>query len=493
MIESSKMKSVIRSVFFPTLAYYAATCLVPNKISFVIVTLGYIAVLWRMTNDFRTALGASYIALSLFVIGKTFEIELISARDLAIPWRPFGISADVLVTFQDAAVIGMALYITFGLWRKTFQYTRSRLLEFLLFLYPVITIIVTYIGSVRPEISFLHALFTLKPILVYYFFASNPHFSVRRVLDIFAAGLCLEAAVVTGQMMRNGPLGLLIEPIYNYIVIDKSYEVVQLIRYGGTYMHANALAHGLLIPLTAFVPFLVYRYEEYGKRFVLCFAAGFAVLAVTMSRSAWISFGVGIGTFIVLARHFWQYRVRFSYVFDVFGTWVAVVCIFAFGVFVTPRVMSTVHTMDPYGSVETRVLLLRAYSELIRTHPLSGVGLEMDVYTGYLRSLVRGDPKIDSPNRSVLQYFPEPVHNGLLRLAVQTGVLATAVYIGIYAVLFHIAFTHMRRVRKAPERLISLSLVCMVIVAFVNSMMQPILPDVALLAALTSIYTQKSI
>jgi len=493
MIESSKMKSVIRSVFLPTLIYYAATCLVPNKISFIIVTLGYVAVLWRMTNDFRVALGSSYIALSLFVIGKTFEIELISARDLAIPWRSFGISADVLVTFQDAAVIGMASYMAFGIWKKTYQYTRNRLLEFLLFLYPVVTIIVTYIGSVRPEISFLHVLFTLRPIIVYYFFVSIPHFSVRRVWDIFAAGLCLEAAIVAGQMMRNGPLGLLIEPIYNYIVIDKSYEVVQLIRYGGTYMHANALAHGLLIPLTALVPLLVYQDDRHGKRLVLCFVAGFAVLAVTMSRSAWISFGAGIGTFIVLAQYLWQYRVRFSYFLDVFGTWAAIVCIFIFGVFVTPRIISTVHTMDPYGSVETRVLLLRAYSELIRTHPLFGVGLEMDVYTGYLQSLVRGDPKIDSPNRSVLQYFPEPVHNGLLRLMVQTGIVATAVYIGVYAVLFRIAFIHMRRVRKVPERLISLSLVCMVIVAFINSMMQPILPDVALLAALTIIYTHRSI
>lgn len=491
MIESSEMKSPARALFLVTLCYYVALALSPQKLILAVVSVGYIVVARRVMGTFRNALGGLYIALMPIIVGKTFVIDLISERSLSIVGRPFGISADITIMLGDFVIACMAVILVADAFGRTATSMRVWWLEMLLFLYPCVMILVALVSSAFPEISVLHGMLTVRPLVLYYFFVSLVSFRPVWVLSLVAAGIWLETTLVFGQMLISGSLGLIIEPIANYISVDLSREAAGLLRYNGTYMHANALGNALILPLFMLLPVLFSRYGGFYKVLVLSLFLGLATLVLTMSRSSWIAFGLAAFIFIVLAR---KRGHTLSLTYFLSGNARYVIGIFLVGaVFVaTPRLISTVNSGAEYGSVETRILLLREYSQLIATDPLFGVGLEMDVYTAYLKSLVRGDAKIDSPNRSVLQYFPEPVHNGFIRLLVQTGLIGTLSYGVVFVGLFWLIWKHLYQRTSKREMLMSLSLACVFVGMFTNSMMQPILPDLQQLVIFTIIYTSRS-
>lgn len=471
-----------------TLLFYGSLLFAPHKVVMFFLCFVYFFVLWRLMRDFRQAMMTLYLTLAPIIVGKLFAIDLVSAQELNIIGRDFGIAADIMITVSDLIVVCMGIVLVAERIRGTLSYRKFPLLEACLFLYPVGSIVATIAGSVRPEISIFHAFFAVRPLIIYYFFASSQSIPLKTAIAAGAGWLFFETFMVGIQILRGGSLGLVIEPIANYVSVDLSLEAGRLLRYGGTYMHANALANALLVPIFMVLPVIFYPFEKKGKWFAACLFFGLLTLVLTMSRSSWLSLGAALVFCYYFAKRLWGYvfvlRVKLSVLQRAMVTMGMITLV----LLMMPRLLSTVSTGGLYGSWETRVLLLEEYLQPIGIYPYFGVGLEMDVYHQYLRSLIYGDRDIDSPNRAVLLYFPEPVHNGFLRLIVQAGIVGAFPYIAVYGLLFHLAWKNMKQASAEPHRLLALSLVGMFVAAGVNGFLQPILPDLPLLTALTMLY-----
>ncbi len=488
------MKLSQRTLFSVTGLYYVALLLMPDTKTLVAVSVLFFLFLWKLFGSLRIALGSIYLMLLPIAVGKKIPIEFLSPLDLDILGRSYGISADVIISLPDIVIAGMGIVLVLSALRGTLVYRRDRWLELLLFLYPVATILATLFGSVHPEVSILHSLFTVRPLILYYFFASFSGITPLTAITFMSAGVVFESFVVGGQVVRGGPLELAVEAYRGYISIDSSAEAgTGLLRYAGTYEHANVLAHALLVPLTLLLPTLFYRYGNMGKILSACFFVGLGALAWTMSRSAYVGLGVGVGIFFFIAEKIWHYRLTMVHIRTALTRGMIAAIIIGIGAIMLPRITSSWVTGNAYGSWETRMLLLREYKETIAQHLVNGVGLGMDVYYQYQRSFIAGDPQLDSPNRSVLQYFPEPVHNGFIRLLVQVGLLGTVAYSIVFVRLFLLTIMRVRSKRGQGGRLLGLSLVITYIAVFINSMAQPLLPDLQFFVVLTMIYAHNRV
>ncbi len=492
MIESGKMKLPPQAYFVSVLLYYGAVVMAPHKLIVTAFSVVYVLFLWRKLGDFKQALMAMYLVLIPIQVGKKIPIELISVQELDIPGRAFGVGADITILLSDIVVLCMAIVLVVYGARKQLNQTYNGWIPGLLFLYPILTITATLLGSFRPEISLFHALFTVRPFILYYFFSSFRVLPFTYALSVIGAGVMLEAVVVGGQILRQGPLGLVIEAIPDHLAVDFSREAAGLLRYGGTYMHANALAHALFPLLLVLLPSLYHRYTE-GKIHIGSMLVGMVTLVLTMSRSAFVGFGAGFAFFLLVIRRYWKMKMRFVYRFDLIGRLVIAGTVGIISIVVALRLLNTVYSGGLYGSLETRKLLLREYGETLRAHPVLGVGLEMDVYSQYLKSMVSRSREIDAANRSVILYFPEPVHNGFLRLLVQTGIVGTLPYMTVYIMMGMLAWRVALRSKDVGMRFLGVSLVGAYIASATNSMMQPILPDLPLLTALTMLYLRQKI
>ena len=475
-------------LFLLTIVFYVSACIAPHKLVLFLFCFIYFFVLWRVTRHFNHAWLVLYITLSPIIVGKLVPIELISERVLNIPGRSFGISSDAIYTISDAIIVCMGIVLVAQAFRRTLSYERHYILEFVLFLYPVSSVIATLVGSVRPEVSMFHMVYTIRPLILYYFIASSAVLPLHQIFSVISAGMLLELFIVVAQILHHGPLGLIIEPIANYVAVDLSRDAVNLARYGGTYMHANALAHALLIPVFVLLPSLFMRSQTKWRVVVISCVAGIATLVLTLSRSAWFAAAVAGGIFVYVAVYRWGSRF---YALQRISGWqrgIIVTLVIILGYVMVPRVLSTFASGGQYGSLETRLLLLREYSQTLAIRPYFGVGLEMDIYVQYMRSKVWGDWNVTSPNRSVILYFPEPVHNGLLRLLVQVGIVGTLPFVGIFFILFWMIRERVDAVRTAENRMVLLSLLTLFIAVFINSFMQPIPMDLPLLVTITMLY-----
>ncbi|MCL4200780.1 O-antigen ligase family protein [Patescibacteria group bacterium] len=470
------------------LLFYGSLLFAPHKVVMFFLCLVYFFVLWKMVRDFKQAMMVIYLTMTPVIVGKLFAIDLVSAQELAIAGRDFGIAADIMITVSDFIVGCMGIVLIAERVRGTLVYRKLPALEAALFLYAAGSIVATMFGSVQPEISFFHALFALRPMIIYYFFASPRSIPLATAISVAAAWLFFETFMVVAQMLRGGSLGLVIEPIANYVSVDLSLEAGRLLRYGGTYMHANALAHALLVPVCMVLPVVFYPFEKKGTWFAAGLFLGLLTLVLTMSRSSWLSLGVALILCYYLAKRLWGYVFVLRVKLSVMQRAIVAVALVILVMLMMPRLISTTSTGGLYGSWETRALLIEEYWRSFRMYPYFGVGLEMDVYYQYLQSLIYGDRDIDAPNRAVVLYFPEPVHNGFLRLMMQTGVVGAIPYIAVYGLLFGLVWKSMKQASTEPHRLLTVSFIGMFVAAGVNGFLQPILPDLPLFTALTMLY-----
>lgn len=478
---------------FATLLYYGSIVIAPHKIAVFAFSFCYFFVLWRLMQHFRLALMVLYLTLVPILVGKLFDIDLISGKELGIPGRDFGIAADIVITISDVVVAAMGVLLAGAALRREPFYRRYPVLEFTLFMYAAGVVAATLLGSVRPDISIVHSAFAIKPLILYYFFSLRPTLRPATVISVFTAGLFFELAIVLGQVLKGGSIGLVIETIGNYVVIDQSLDAAGLLRYGGTYMHANALAHAMLIPFCFSVSALFYPYGKKDRLIFSGFFAGLIVVILTMSRSVWLSAAIGLSLFFMFTRFVWHYKMKLVIALTEAQRYILIGIVVFLGILMTPRLISTLYSSGLYGSIETRSLLLKEYGQTLSTNLLTGVGLEMDVYVQYLRSSHFGSRNIDAPNRSVLLYFPEPVHNGFLRLLIQVGLVGAVPYYVLVLSLGYVIYSRLRKPAPVQYRFFGASLMAAYAAMIINGFMQPILPDMPVLTALTMLYLSDSV
>lgn len=459
----------------PTLAFYGLSFFAPNNKVFVILFVLYGLVMWMIHKRWKNALLFAYIASLPLAAGKKIPFDLVSFREFnLLTFRPYGISADVIVTVGDACVLLMAFVILQDIFiSRAWAKYRDTMATGLFFFFTA-SVVATTFGSLRPEISYLHTLFLLKPLIVYWYLIHQVRLAAvyRHGLYIIVAALFLESIITLMQVIKQGPIGSVLELAPDYIPYDTSSDSGQIFRPVGTFYHANTLAHFLLPLLFFILPFLFISIPGIHSPMVLVAGVvGLGTFFLTQSRSAWISFFVGFIVYLALVEKVWRLPLVLKKEAKRVISWCIVPIFIVTLVFVVPRIVRTSYTLDRYGSFQTRILLLEEAGMAAREHPVFGVGLEMDLFFMYLRSIHR------RVTNGVVFFFPEPVHNGYMRLFLQVGLLGTAGFIATGMLIAQLMRKQARVSKTTAYRHIIAGAIGGVTAIAVNGTMQPLVPN----------------
>lgn len=449
----------------------------------------YGLIMWVIHKRWKDALLLSYIASLPLAAGKKIPFDLVSFREFnLLTFRPYGISADVIATVGDACMVLMAAVILKDIVfnRKWVAY-RDTTATWLFFFF-VVSVVATTFGSLRPEISYLHTLFLLKPLILYWYLAHQVTYSSlwKNALFIIIAAILLESVIAIIQVIKQGPIGSVLELAPDYIPYDTSSDSGQIFRPVGTFYHANTLAHFLLPLLFFILPFLFFTFPGIPSGTVIAVGiVGLGAFFLTQSRSAWISLFIGFVTYLALIEKVWRIPLVLTREAKRMITWFIIPLAVVVLVFVLPRVLRTSYTLDRYGSFQTRILLLEEAGLAAREHPVFGVGLEMDLFFMYLRSVHR------RVTNGVVFFFPEPVHNGYMRLFLQVGLVGSAGFMAVSILIMREIKKMANLSRSVPYRHVAAGVIGGIVALAVNSTMQPLLPylhDILLFIILSAAY-----
>ena len=478
MIELVKMKIPAGVVAAATLILYALFLVVPTKLVAGICAVFYILFLWRQLSSLPQALIVSYAAFVPLSLGKFFPVSLVPATGIQLLDRPTGVSSDIAVTLREGIVFGMAALLLWDRFYKKLRYGFDRVAVGL-FLLPLIYIGSSALVSVRPEISVLHALFWAEPFVLYIFVRRiGQRVPYALVLMSVAIALFCESVIVFAQNIKGMTLGVVIEDFPGYVPVDVSADAGLLARFGGTFAYANILAHYLVFSLFLLIPAVFSPRLLVRKIAAAALIIGVWAFIVTLSRSAWLSFWIGLLGFYLLIRH--EKRIALYRDVRVMGIMAIPVTVLLCIILAWPRTVSTARTLTKWGSGEMRITTMQSAVPVIAAHPWFGVGLSMDVLALYERSL-----RLHIPLPS---FTPEPVQNGFVRLLMEVGVVGMIPYL---AALYFLGCMLWRRYRSAAgeQRLYLAGLMAACVAVAANAELQPLLPDVSFIVLLSALLT----
>ena len=271
------------------------------------------------------------------------------------------------------------------------------------------------INALFPAHTFFELFRMFVGVMIFFYMANHvkDRRNIKLVVGALVLGLIIQCLIAFAQKLTGGGLNLLVlgeREVMVYHAIGRSI----LGRVGGTLGHPNTFAHYLefLIPVI-----LALVFSKTGKRFrmffFIVFLMGLAAMVLTFSRGGWLSISLAIAYMLYVL-------IRKRKVKNLVPMIVAIVMVATMMMIFALPVISHRLTQDDYGTAFSRITLMEVAFEIIRTHPLIGVGLNnyVDVMRDY-----------DTTEEKVTFVYPAPVHNIYLLLASEVGILGLLAFI----------------------------------------------------------------
>jgi putative inorganic carbon (HCO3(-)) transporter len=295
-------------------------------------------------------------------------------------------------------------------------------------------------------------------IFLYVKYAMSHECELEFILKIILAGIILESVIGTIQFFTGSSLNLtLLGGRSDVALMDMTSGSVS--RVGGTLGGPNAFAWYLdfLLPIPLAM-ILIGR----GKRHLLlnatAFCLGGVALFMTFSRGGWLS--MLLSGFIVLA-----YLITKLTLVKRLYTILIMILIACIGVILIVGIANPVRDRflaEDGGAAYVRIPLMEVAVNMIRHHPVTGVGLNN--YT-----LVHQN--YDNTPGRVSSYFPYPVHNTMLQLCAETGVIGLLFFIVFFVVILYQA-RGLIRSENATIRAVGVGLFAALIGAMVQAQVE---------------------
>jgi len=253
----------------------------------------------------------------------------------------------------------------------------------------------------------------LWSIILFTYLSTDPvdRRDLESIMVTLAFAVAIEGAIALCQRITDSTLGLEFFGAYTSreLQSDSYRGLDSMTRAGGTLGHPNNLAlfFDLSIPLT-----LSLMFTPLGRRTKMMVAAavGFGLmgLSVTLSRGGLISTSIGCA---ILAIAWLRHRIglfRAILIFSVMGVFILLIAL---------RPTGTLYKRfleDDYQAARTRIPLITVATNMIKDHPLFGVGLN-----NYNELALR----YDTSPEWISAEWNAPVHNIFLYVAAQIGLI----------------------------------------------------------------------
>ncbi|PJE67794.1 hypothetical protein COU95_00400 [Candidatus Shapirobacteria bacterium CG10_big_fil_rev_8_21_14_0_10_40_9] len=453
-------------IFWTSLLFYFLLFFNLNNKTLAIFFALLVFVLFTKFKNLKEALFWGFVISFPITVGKTYLVELIPADQLYTPDNPEGYFLKLVISQGDIIALFMLPLLVrnlFLLWRRR-ELAFDNILIFLFFL--IILVLSSTLNSQNlPVSSFFFLKFLTLP-LIFLYSRYLIDWSPKRkdvLLSILLSQVVFEGFFVFLQFAHGGPLGHSLESMTRIVPFGRGTdEDVWRFRPTGTFDHANMVA-AFLLPTVILNFAIFYRQKKEGlDYFLLPLIIGMLTLAITLSRSAWGSFLLGIIILTYILEK--KYRLRLE---EFYRKRFVLIIIFAFltiPFFIGPRVLSTFNTFVSGGSLVTRVDLIKEALELLHQNPFLGVGLGMSV-----PEMFKNNP------HGMMYFFPSPVHNWYLYFASEVGIFA------LLAFLFLLYFSFKRLFQRRLVDVFSIGAFVAILVMLFNGILQPFLGNEELL------------
>lgn len=252
---------------------------------------------------------------------------------------------------------------------------------------------------------------------------------IRFVIKCIAITIGINGVVAIIQYTTGSFLGLEFLGTASRDEIEKqTFAHLGIFRVSGLLDNANSFAWFMKVWLPLLLLWAVGGIDRIFRYLcLLSFVLGLVALVLTFSRGGWLAFSFSILVVVILLltnrRHTILHWVgaRFLLV----GL-IASLVILPF----IPVIKNRLNHED-YGAAYSRIPMAQVALNIIRHHPIKGVGL------GNYRYVMH---KYDNTPENIATEFPHPVHNIYLLLAAELGIGALALFIFISIVVFYCGF-----------------------------------------------------
>jgi len=298
---------------------------------------------------------------------------------------------------------------------------KPNLIDLLLIIFVILKILSAFLGSKLPALSLPFEALLLSSFVAYFY----ARFFIKFDMKLWKSLACLLGALVVfesllgfSELAIKSPLGKNLEYLLQIDYFGHAADETQFtFRSAGTFNHANALGTWVAsLCIFLFVAWL----ENKSNILWLSFVLGFSLMLITLSRSAWLGFAVGFLLLIIyIARHNKNVlRPRFNLILK-WRFLIFPVLLILFVLFVIPRAESSLYSFQQdAGAVFFRRIQILDAIEIIKLHPIFGVGAVMGVYEGIALNLY-----------TMTASIPLVVDNWYINTALGNGLVALFVFI----------------------------------------------------------------
>lgn len=275
-----------------------------------------------------------------------------------------------------------------------------------------------------PPLALYQVFLFLKAWLAFLYLANNVNQESRLLgVGIFLClGILAEGVLAFAQYFLGSTLGLGVLGEARHSLVFEEIGSSELMRVGGTRVHPNALA-SFLVPMLSIVLALWLAGRRWWTRALaaLAFTVGLATLVLTFSRGGWLSF-VLVAPVVVALGAWKRWGVRKACTALAGFGLLAVLVLVPLWSSISQRLFEY-----DYGAAWSRVPQIHVASNVIKAHPILGIGLR-----NYRRVMGQYDDTIE---RISLQ-TANPVHNMFLLTAAEAGLPALGFLLWLVVALF---------------------------------------------------------
>lgn len=363
----------------------------------------------------------AFITYSVIFTGKSYPIQLLPSGIFPEEIFPNGYFIDLVVSPSHIISFLMLVFLIRSIFadgniRKNLKVGWVDVLLLLFFVWGLIS---DGIFSRRPDVSLVNNLLGLGNLIAYFYLKI---FKIHKIKDflpivvgLFSAMVVFESLISFGQLMAKSPRYKNIEYQVNIEYFGKAVDESEFtFRPVGTFAHANFLGIWLSLMLIILTTVFLKRPTNYVLFVILL---GLGSLSVTLSRSAWLGFGVGSGLVLFMLRKNDVKSLLKPYTRKllIFIPIAIVLVVF----FVFPRLQKSLYSFGgDSGGGFFRKIQIEDSIEIIKENPVFGVGSLMGVYEG-----------LNLDRETALASIPLAVHNWYLQTCLENGIPMLTLFI----------------------------------------------------------------